>query len=62
MNNLTEIPHVKIYAMLLVMLDSRKDLVNQWWNTPNNNFDMQCPRDVPSSVVLDYLISIYRQH
>jgi len=56
MNKLTEIPSVKIYAILLAMLGNDK-LINSWWNTPNKAFDNLCPKDADEFKVLSYLLS-----
>lgn len=41
-------------AMLMSLIGDR-ELVTQWWDSPNLAFDGQCPRDVPEAQVKAYL-------
>lgn len=40
---------------LLLALVGSKELVEQWWQSPNRAFEMQCPRDVDLDRVTIYL-------
>ena len=44
---------------LLIALLGRKDLCDQWWNSPNKAFDLQTPKqvwDVEPEKVYEYLM------
>ncbi len=43
-------------VLLFAMLGS-KELVEQWWHSPNKGFDMAHPADVDPKRVQEYLIS-----
>ena len=42
---------------LLMALLGRKDLVEQWWHSPNKGFDLAHPIDVDPIKVQQYLLS-----
>ena len=55
MKKLTEIPSVKIYAILQA-IKGPDGLIDIWWNTPHKAFGLQCPKDVHEFTVLQYLL------
>lgn len=46
---------IDYFNMLLLALLGNHDLVQRWWNTPNQAFDGRCPKDVDEATVRAYL-------